>query len=277
MVIPLRPGRFYGRSLPRPWIYTDIKLSSDRVDPPTPVMDPLISWAEEAHWSMGGRCRTRLRLQGKIEGNVKKLKEQIEKSIKKREESVSPFDQAKKLEESVVGDDSIEPPRAPIVGKKKRKRVMTLLVDEDDDEESSDGGRGGGDIVVEERGSGGGGGVRKWRRLVRKLKDDFDQVAGDGARDVDGDLGSIGKMGPMLDAGDENGGRVGSVAVRTRSHGSERGSKVADEGRMVNDKRNGRRKVGSEVSGEKGSIGAPNGARSSRRLMTRKEMKNLTN
>jgi hypothetical protein len=35
---------------------------SDRVDPPAPVNDTLLSWAHEAHWSMGGLSAKRLRL-----------------------------------------------------------------------------------------------------------------------------------------------------------------------------------------------------------------------
>uniref|UniRef100_A0A803M2L3 Uncharacterized protein n=1 Tax=Chenopodium quinoa TaxID=63459 RepID=A0A803M2L3_CHEQI len=87
MVVPLRPARFYGRSFPRPRFYTDVKFSDERVDPPTPVLDPLMSWANEAHWSMGGLCLNRLRLQGKIEGNVEKLRKQREKSFKMKMEN----------------------------------------------------------------------------------------------------------------------------------------------------------------------------------------------
>ncbi|KAG6429625.1 hypothetical protein SASPL_107677 [Salvia splendens] len=54
MVVQLGPGKFYGSSLPRPRFYTDVKLNSERVDPPPSVTDPLMSWAQEAHWSMGG-------------------------------------------------------------------------------------------------------------------------------------------------------------------------------------------------------------------------------
>ncbi|KAI3780654.1 hypothetical protein L2E82_10639 [Cichorium intybus] len=54
MVVALGPGKFYGRGLPRPRFYTDVKYNSYRVDPPVPVTDPFMAWAEEAHWSMGG-------------------------------------------------------------------------------------------------------------------------------------------------------------------------------------------------------------------------------
>ncbi|CAI9783679.1 unnamed protein product [Fraxinus pennsylvanica] len=69
MVVALGPGKFYGSSLPRPRFYTDVKLNDERVDPPPSVMDPLMSWADEAHWSMGGLSFKRYRLQGRIEGN----------------------------------------------------------------------------------------------------------------------------------------------------------------------------------------------------------------
>lgn len=75
MVAALGAGKFYGSSLPRPRFYTDVKLNGERIDPPLPVMDPLMAWAEEAHWSMGGVSTTRRRLQGRIEGNVSKLRE----------------------------------------------------------------------------------------------------------------------------------------------------------------------------------------------------------
>lgn len=83
MVAALGLGKFYGSSLPRPRFYTDVKLNGERVDPPLPVMDPLLAWAEEAHWSMGGASMTRRRLQGRIEGNVNKLRVQRETLFKK--------------------------------------------------------------------------------------------------------------------------------------------------------------------------------------------------
>ncbi|XVF01997.1 hypothetical protein REPUB_Repub04eG0138300 [Reevesia pubescens] len=82
MVVPLGPGKFYGSSLPRPRIHTETKFNSERIDPPVPVLDPLLSWANEAHWSMGGLSFKRLRLQGRIEGNVKRLKAQRKKLLK---------------------------------------------------------------------------------------------------------------------------------------------------------------------------------------------------
>ncbi|KAH7861758.1 hypothetical protein Vadar_030431 [Vaccinium darrowii] len=165
MVVPLGPGKFYGSSLPRPRIYTDIKFNSDRVDPPTPVSDPLMSWAREAHWSMGGLSFKRFRLQGRIEGNVNKLRSQREKSLKKRnkiagltaDKILDPDDE----EEEEVKDLSPSPPPAPIATKRRR---FTAETDQEDGEDNS-------------KRSGGGemGGGRK--RLARKLGKEFDRVA----------------------------------------------------------------------------------------------------
>jgi len=67
MVVALGPGRFYGSSLPRPRFFP-----GDRVDPPPSVTEPLLAWAQEAHWSMGGLGVKRLRLQGRIEGSPRR-------------------------------------------------------------------------------------------------------------------------------------------------------------------------------------------------------------
>lgn len=78
---PLGPGKFYGSSLPRPRYYTSEKPNWERIDPPTSVLDPFLSWANDAHWSMGGLSFKRQRLQGKIEGNISKLRSQMEDDI----------------------------------------------------------------------------------------------------------------------------------------------------------------------------------------------------
>ncbi|CAN6988040.1 hypothetical protein IGI04_001791 [Brassica rapa subsp. trilocularis] len=108
----IRPVEFYGNGLPRPRFFHNPKFNSHRVDPPLSVLDPLLSWAREAHWSMGGLNFTRLRLQGRIEGNVDKLRAQLEKSspLKKR----SGFD---------------SPPAAPVAVKRRR------YIDLNDEEE----------------------------------------------------------------------------------------------------------------------------------------------
>ncbi|KAL9241010.1 hypothetical protein vseg_015170 [Gypsophila vaccaria] len=152
MVLSLRPSKFYGSSLPRPRIYTDVKFSDERVDPPTPVLEPLLSWANDAHWSMGGLSFNRLRLQGKIEGNVQKLRKQQEKSFKSTPQKSS------RATKNMQGKSVDSPPPAP-VAKKMKLRSRTVSVDGEDEEEQT-------------------GGVRKkTRRLVRKLGEDFEFVA----------------------------------------------------------------------------------------------------
>ncbi|CAN6469550.1 unnamed protein product [Victoria cruziana] len=79
----ISPAKFYGSSLPRPYLYTDVKFNAERVDPPVPVGDPFLLWAHDAHWKMGGLNFERRRMQGKIEGNIKKLREQKEKDERK--------------------------------------------------------------------------------------------------------------------------------------------------------------------------------------------------
>ncbi|MCO5564474.1 hypothetical protein L7F22_018135 [Adiantum nelumboides] len=81
MVVPLKLTQFYGHRVPRPRIYPEIKFSDQRVDPPPSVNEALLSWASEAHWSMGGLSFTRLRSQGKMEGNVRKLRAFLEEVI----------------------------------------------------------------------------------------------------------------------------------------------------------------------------------------------------
>lgn len=192
-MVALGPGKFYGSSLPRPRIYTDIKYNTDRVDPPVSVLDPLMSWAEEAHWSMGGLSFQRHRLQGRIEGNVDKLRNQIEKSIKKKE-SLSPQPSKKqsisksleisgkrksKKEIDLNQSRSPSPPPAPLANKRKR-RYVGLVDEEDEGEENTT--------------------ARKWP--VRKLSDEFERVAN-------------AKKSPMTSSGDGES-EMETVASRTR-------------------------------------------------------------
>ncbi|KAK4344657.1 hypothetical protein RND71_034833 [Anisodus tanguticus] len=146
MVVALGPGKFYGSSLPRPRFYSN--PNGERVDPPVSVLDPLMSWAEEAHWSMGGLSFKRLRLQGRIEGNINKLRAEHEKIDKKaaKKKSLSPV--------------HVSPsPPAPL----NLKRKMRLIDESDDENEGEVEGR------VEKRGP------------ARKLNDDFDRVAEESA------------------------------------------------------------------------------------------------
>ncbi|KDO53905.1 hypothetical protein CISIN_1g037255mg [Citrus sinensis] len=139
--VPLGPGKFYGSSLPRPRIFTDTKLNPERVDPPVSVMDPFLSWANEAHWSMGGLSFSRLRLQGRIEGSVTKLRIEREKFRKTQ------------IKHSPRKGSSVSPPPAPAAVKRRR---LLALSDEEEEEE-----------VVEKK------------SYKRKLVNDFDAVADD--------------------------------------------------------------------------------------------------
>ncbi|RVX09428.1 hypothetical protein CK203_015273 [Vitis vinifera] len=194
MVVPLGPAKFYGGSLPRPRIYTDVKFNSSRVDPPVPVLDPFLSWAEEAHWSMGGLNFKRHRLQGRIEGSIKKLRAERERLMRKakRVAKGSPPSIAVKIDDSVGGErlspssPCVSPPPAPVAVKRRR---FVVDDDEEDDEEEL---------------------VR--RKLARKLGDDFDKVAPENVK---------GKGLSSADSAKTGGGPVNSVATRTRSRRSE--------------------------------------------------------
>ncbi|XP_044466305.1 uncharacterized protein LOC123196369 [Mangifera indica] len=153
MVVPLGPGKFYGSSLPRPRIYANTKLNPEQVDPPVPVMDPLLSWANDAHWSMGGLNFKRLRLQGRIEGSVTKLgkeREQMAKSQTKYSSNDSGTNNKKR-------GASVSPPPAPVAVKKRR---FLDLSDKEEEEEVHK-------VVEKEKGC-----------YRRKLIKDFDRTAG---------------------------------------------------------------------------------------------------
>ncbi|KAG6469984.1 uncharacterized protein LOC122032347 [Zingiber officinale] len=161
MVVALGPGRFYGSSLPRPRFFAD----DERVDPPVPVLDPLLSWANEAHWSMGGLSFSRHRLQGRIEGSIKKLRAQQEK-IQRRAASPPPAAPTK---------PAISKPRAA-AGK------ITLSLSRLDSNPSE---RNEGEVAVEKpQNSKAGSGVQsstgpaeKKRKRVRRLGEEFDRIA----------------------------------------------------------------------------------------------------
>ncbi|KFK35899.1 hypothetical protein AALP_AA4G050900 [Arabis alpina] len=146
--LAIRPAEFYGNGLPRPRFFDNPQFNSHRVDPPLSVLDPLLSWARDAHWSMGGLNFTRLRLQGRIEGNVNKLRAQLEHSTPVKLES------EKKKKKTTKRSGSESPPSTPIVVK-RRRRYLDLI---DDDEE----------IGSEDEGV---------ARIRRKLSVDFDRVA----------------------------------------------------------------------------------------------------
>lgn len=162
-----------------------------------PVTDPLMSWANEAHWSMGGLSFKRLRLQGKIEGNVNKLRAEREKLFKKL--NCSPVAIGSKSN-NVSGSKraaSVSPPPAPVAA--KRRRFLAMIEEE---EESA------GEEEVETG--------NRWvrRRLVKKLGDDFDKVALENERSEISDSGNRGEKGsPLKGSGD----RSDSMVLRTRS------------------------------------------------------------
>ncbi|CAL5200397.1 unnamed protein product [Lathyrus oleraceus] len=162
MVLPFEPSkpvRFYGSSLPRPRIHVNSD-GSDRVDPPLSVTGPLMSWAEEAHWSMGGLSFKRLRLMGKIEGNVEKLRTQREKEFNAYSlaHTKSPSSDLRRSKGSASPSPSPSPSPPPAPFASKRRRLETLLEEEEEEVRVSDP-------------------VSRGRRLVKKLGDDFDRVA----------------------------------------------------------------------------------------------------
>ncbi|ERN10197.1 protein IWS1 homolog A [Amborella trichopoda] len=145
MVVRVGPSKFYGSGLPRPRIYNNIE-GNERVDPPLPVMAPLLQWANEAHWSRGGLSfKRRSRMQGKLEGNIRKLRAQIDddddddvvvtmmmkRKEKKevQEKGVSPTETAAK---NALPEEEAPSPGTYNRSKRVRKR---LLEDGDDDHE----------------------------------------------------------------------------------------------------------------------------------------------
>lgn len=193
MVVSLGPGKFYGSSLPRPRIYTDVKLNDHRVDPPVPVLDPFLSWANEAHWSMGGLSFRRLRLQGRIEGNVSKLRAERERLTEKNVTLAGPSSGSGSNGSKFKRAATDSPPPAPMAAKRRR---FTPLIDEDEDSGAEEGEEEGGEVAASR-------GVRR-RRLVKKLGDDFDRVALET---------EIRKSSPLMGFGNGSEG----VALRTRS------------------------------------------------------------
>uniref|UniRef100_A0A6N2LZI1 Uncharacterized protein n=1 Tax=Salix viminalis TaxID=40686 RepID=A0A6N2LZI1_SALVM len=124
-------------------------------------MDPFLSWANEAHWSMGGLNFNRLRYQGRIEGNTEKLRKQQENKGKLQAKSSpkkkDPVPDGQKERNKKRGG-SVSPPPAPKVAKKRR---FLQLIDEESEEE---------DQEFEEPHT-----VK--RGLARKLAGDFERVA----------------------------------------------------------------------------------------------------
>lgn len=125
MVLPLRPARFYGSSLPRPFIYGDVKFNSERVDPPLGVTEPFMSWAKDAHWSMGGINLKRKRMQGKIEGSVKKLRGEEEKETKIRNRDEKKAEEEMKRNKKRKTDKDAAAKDVSVLGSPKSKGISS--------------------------------------------------------------------------------------------------------------------------------------------------------
>ncbi|OIW21513.1 hypothetical protein TanjilG_05491 [Lupinus angustifolius] len=218
MVISLGPGKFYGNSLPRPRFYTDVKFNDHRVDPPISISDPFMSWAEEAHWSMGGSSYKRLRLQGKIEGNANKLRSQLEHISEAQAQS--PVQPARS--DLVSEFDSPSPPDAPVAV--KRRSYMSLIENEKEEDEVEFEGE---EFKVVTRS------VRR-KRLVKKLGDEFDSVASEN----EGNDSKLDLSKNLSDGSDSD-----MVGLRTRKRrlmkGGEAVRKVVEEKSANSDSGNG--------------------------------------
>lgn len=214
MVVALGPGRFYGSSLPRPRFYADVKFNDERVDPPVPVMDPFLSWAKEAHWSMGGLNFNRHRLQGRIEGSIKKLRAQQEK-IQRKTPGLS-----------VRPKPMISEPR--VAGRKPLHLASPDSVSSggDDDEGVVASEQGKSEFKVSPSPGRSGDGKRK---RVRRLGEEFDRIAAEQLK------------GPREDSG--------GVASRTRRRRSVTEEVEVDEGDATSASPN--RKRSNQVEGKK--------------------------
>ncbi|XP_047061531.1 60S ribosomal protein L22-like [Lolium rigidum] len=158
MVVALGPGRFYGSGLPRPRIFP-----GDRVDPPAPVTDALLCWAREAHWSMGGLGAKRLRLQGRIEGNLVKLRRTARRDAKARAAGEKP---AASLD--ALGSDDDESDKEEVEAQERALRREVVDEEDSDSSESEDE-----ELVALVTIA-----AAAKRKRARKLFDEFDQLEG---------------------------------------------------------------------------------------------------
>ncbi|VAI69082.1 unnamed protein product [Triticum turgidum subsp. durum] len=172
MVVALGPGRFYGGGLPRPRVFP-----GDRVDPPAPVTDALLCWAREAHWSMGGLGAKRLRLQGRIEGNLVKLcrtarrdarvSAKSAKAAKSKVRAAGHGPAPATLDDALGSDDDDSEDEAEVAAQEKAMRRE--VVDDDEDSESGESEGEGVPLVTIA--------AAAKRKRVRKLSDEFDRIA----------------------------------------------------------------------------------------------------
>ncbi|VAH99035.1 unnamed protein product [Triticum turgidum subsp. durum] len=169
MVVALGPGRFFGGGLPRPRVFP-----GDRVDPPAPVTDALLCWARDAHWSMGGLAAKRLRLQGRIEGNLVKLRRTARrdarvsaKSSKAKVRAVGHGPAPATLDDALGSDDDDSEDEAEVAAQEKAMRRE--VVEDDEDSESGESEGEGVPLVTIA--------AAAKRKRVRKLSDEFDRIA----------------------------------------------------------------------------------------------------
>ncbi|KAG8094079.1 hypothetical protein GUJ93_ZPchr0012g20968 [Zizania palustris] len=163
MVVALGVGQFYGGGLPRPRFFSG---GGDRVDPPAPVSAPLLDWAHEAHWSMGGLSYTRLRLQGRIEGSIDKLRCRARRdarvAAKARTAGLKPGSLAPLGSDDGVGDSDEDDVEA-------QERILKREVVDEPSEEQED--------TEEEEEALATIAAAAKRKRNRKLSDEFDRVA----------------------------------------------------------------------------------------------------
>jgi hypothetical protein len=131
MVVALGPGQFYGSSLPRPRFFP-----GDRVDPPASVTEPLLAWAQEAHWSMGGLGVKRLRLQGRIEGSIDKLRRRVRRDARAKARAAG----HKPASLAALGsdDDASDGDSDEEAAAAQERILKREVVDDDEDSDGSD-------------------------------------------------------------------------------------------------------------------------------------------
>ncbi|XP_037423609.1 60S ribosomal protein L22-like [Triticum dicoccoides] len=174
MVVALGPGRFYGGGLPRPRVFP-----GDRIDPPAPVTDALLCWARDAHWSMGGLAAKRLRLQGRIEGNLVKLRRTARRDARVSAKSAKVAKSKVRaaghrpapatLDDALGSDDDDSEDEAEVAAHERALRREVVDDDSDSDSESGESEGEGVPLVTIA--------AAAKRKRVRKLSDEFDRIA----------------------------------------------------------------------------------------------------
>jgi hypothetical protein len=165
MVVALGPGQFYGSSLPRPRFFP-----GDRVDPPASVTEPLLAWAQEAHWSMGGLGVKRLRLQGRIEGSIDKLRRCVRRDARAKARAAG----HKPASLAALGsdDDASDGDSDEEAAAAQERILKREVVDDDEDSDGSDQSEDedGDDQPLASI-------ATAAKKRARKLSDEFDRIA----------------------------------------------------------------------------------------------------